>query len=78
MPAMNRRRDQPRTSASVVGAWICCLVLCVYGGTQFVRLKNRQTQTQRQIERVRLDIDKLHFEIEETKRGSASCSITRA
>ncbi|MBM3862731.1 MAG: hypothetical protein FJ385_02085 [Verrucomicrobia bacterium] len=60
---MNRRRDQPRTPASVVGAWICCLVLCIYGGTQYVRLKNRQIQTQRQIERVRQDIDKLRYEM---------------
>jgi hypothetical protein len=37
-------------------------MLCVYGGTRYVSIKNRQIQTQRQIERIRQDIDKLHYE----------------
>jgi hypothetical protein len=59
---MNRRRDQPRTPATVIIGWVCCVMLCIFGGTRYVSIKNRQIQTKRQIERVRQDIDKLKYE----------------
>ncbi len=64
---MNRRRDQPRTSASVVVAVILTAAISAGGGVLHAYYKNRQIQTSRDIDAAERRIEQHRLEIRTTE-----------
>ena len=60
---MNRRRDQPKTSASVFIAVILAAAIAGGGGVLHVICKNRQIQITREIDEIERNVEHYRLEI---------------
>lgn len=64
---MNRRRDQPRTPASVIFAVILAFTIVAAGGVLHVYYKNSQIQVSREIDAIERRIEHCRLEIRTTE-----------
>lgn len=64
---MNRRRDQPRTPASVIFAVILAFTIVAAGGVLHVYYKNSQIQVNREIDAIERRIEHCRLEIRTTE-----------
>lgn len=64
---MNRRRDEPRTSASVFIAVILAAAISAAGGVLHAFYKNRQVQITREIDAIDRNIEHCRLEIRTTE-----------
>jgi len=64
---MNRRRDQPKTSASVFVAVILAATIAAGGGVLHVLCKNRQIQITREVDQIERDAEHYRLEIRTTE-----------
>lgn len=60
---MNRRRDEPKTSASVIIAIILAATIAAGGGVLHVICKNRQIQVTREIDKIERNVEHYRLEI---------------
>ncbi len=60
---MNRRRDEPKTSASVIIAIILAATIAGGGGVLHVICKNRQIQVSREIDEIERNVEHYRLEI---------------
>jgi hypothetical protein len=60
---MNRRKDQPRTSAFVIFAIILATAIAAAGGVLHVYFKNRQIQVRREIDAIDRRVEHCRLEI---------------
>ena len=64
---MNRRRDEPRTSASVFIAVILAFAIIAAGGVLHVFYKNRQIQVNREIDAIDRRVEHCRLDIRTTE-----------
>ena len=64
---MNRRRDQPKPSASVIVAVMLAAVIAAGGGILHVYYKNCQIQTSRAIDAIDRNVEHCRLEIRTTE-----------
>ena len=64
---MNRRRDEPRTSFSVIFAVILAAAICAAGGVLHVYYKNRQIQITREIDAIDRRVEHCRLDIRTTE-----------
>lgn len=64
---MNRRRSDPRHSASLFLAMFLGFVVAAFGGVLYAYFKNRQIQTLREIDRTERRIEQHQLEIRTTE-----------
>jgi cell division protein FtsL len=64
---MNRRRDEPRTSATVIIAVILAAVIVAAGGVLHAYYKNRQIQITREIDAIDRKVEHCRLEIRTTE-----------
>jgi cell division protein FtsL len=64
---MNRRRDQPKTPASVIFSVILAFAIMAAGGVIHVLYKNRQIQTRREIDAIDRRVEHCRLEIRTTE-----------
>jgi len=64
---MNRRRDQPKTSACAIIAVILTVTLGAAGGVLYAYYKNRQIQITREIDEISRNIEQCRLEIRTTE-----------
>lgn len=64
---MNRRRDEPRTSASVIFAVILAATIVAGGGVLHAYYKNRQIQITREIDAIDRNVEHCRLEIRTTE-----------
>ncbi|MGA0899240.1 MAG: hypothetical protein ACO3SO_02410 [Luteolibacter sp.] len=63
---MNRRKDQPKTSACAIIAVILTVTIGAAGGVLYVYYKNRQIQITREIDEISRGIEHCRLEIRTT------------
>jgi cell division protein FtsL len=63
---MNRRKDQPKTSACAIIAVILTVTIVAAGGVLYVYYKNQQIQVAREIDEVSRHIEHCRLEIRTT------------
>ena len=64
---MNRRRDQPKSSASVMVALLLAAAIAGGGGILHVYYKNRQIQVTREIDAIDRNVEHCRLEIRTTE-----------
>lgn len=64
---MNRRRDEPRTPASIFVAVILAFAIIAAGGVLYVFYKNRQIQTSREIDAIDRRVEHSRLDIRTTQ-----------